>query len=190
MARPKKRAKPESGTPEPESERLTFKQRQFVSHFLGEANGNATEAARMAGYSSPKQQGTENLAKPSIAAAIAAKLEGPAMHADEVLARLSDMASVDMADFVTVTESSHKIDIPKAVKSGKSHLIKKLTPTKFGLSIELHDSQAALEKLGRYHGLFKDKVIVAVEDEHSKTEAVLERKRAEFAERRRGGGTS
>jgi len=30
---------------------LTYKQKLFVEHYLGEANGNATDAARRAGYS-------------------------------------------------------------------------------------------------------------------------------------------
>ena len=46
------------------------KQRTFVEAFLGEAKGNGSKAARIAGYACPKQQATENLSKPYIQEAI------------------------------------------------------------------------------------------------------------------------
>lgn len=49
---------------------LTLKQEAFVAAYIGEANGNATEAARIAGYKLPHPQGAENLQKPTIAARI------------------------------------------------------------------------------------------------------------------------
>lgn len=49
---------------------LSPKQRKFVEYYA--ACGNATEAARQAGYRKPNPQGSENLVKPSIQAAIAA----------------------------------------------------------------------------------------------------------------------
>lgn len=55
--------------------KLTEKQRRFVEAYMGEAAGNATEAARLAGYKGNANQlgsiGTENLQKPAIAEAIA-----------------------------------------------------------------------------------------------------------------------
>lgn len=55
---------------------LTEKQRRFVEAYVGAACGNATEAARLAGYSGTDkvvgQMGLENLGKPVVAAAIAA----------------------------------------------------------------------------------------------------------------------
>ena len=60
-------------TPQPKraqgSRALTPRQKAFVEYYA--ACGNATEAARMAGYRKPNPQGAENLAKPSIQAAIA-----------------------------------------------------------------------------------------------------------------------
>jgi phage terminase small subunit len=54
--------------------RLTEKQRAFVEAYMGEAEGNATEAARMAGYSGNDNTlstvGAENLRKPKIRAEI------------------------------------------------------------------------------------------------------------------------
>lgn len=144
---------------------LTVRQRLFVSAFLGPATGNASEAARIAGYSSPRQQGTENLAKPAIRAAIEEKLDQVAMTADEVLLRLSDQASADIGRFLRYDASGEPgIDIKAMKDAGKTHLIKGIKPTKYGVVIELHDAQAALEKLGRYHKLFVDRSEVSGPD--------------------------
>ena len=55
-------------------EGLTGKQRLFVEAYLGPARGNATEAARLAGYKGTDTvlgaMGAENLKKPKIKAAI------------------------------------------------------------------------------------------------------------------------
>lgn len=57
-----------------ESPKLTEKQRRFVEAYMGQACGNATEAARLAGYSGSEntlaQAGRANLRKPHIAALI------------------------------------------------------------------------------------------------------------------------
>lgn len=51
---------------------LSQKQRRFIDFFMGEAAGNATRAAELAGYShkTAHQIGAENIRKPQIAAAI------------------------------------------------------------------------------------------------------------------------
>lgn len=57
------------------SGKLTPKQQAFVDAYMGEARGNATEAARRAGYRGSDavlaSVGAENLRKPQIAEAIA-----------------------------------------------------------------------------------------------------------------------
>jgi phage terminase small subunit len=53
---------------------LTLKQKRFVEAYLGEANGNATEAAAIAGYEGERKSlrviGARNLKKPSVRLAI------------------------------------------------------------------------------------------------------------------------
>jgi phage terminase small subunit len=133
---------------------LTYKQRLFISYYLGEAGGNATRAAALAGYSIPGVQGYENLKKPYIRALIDAKVGAVAMGADEVLARLSEIASADMADFVSEDEDGRvRVDLGKARDRGKTHLIRALKPTAHGLAVELHSASDALEKLARFHRL-------------------------------------
>lgn len=50
---------------------LPPKRRAFVEAFCGAANGNATEAARMAGYKSPDPEGSRLLGNARVADAIA-----------------------------------------------------------------------------------------------------------------------
>tara|TARA_A100001515_G_C4545210_1_gene201583 strand:- start:192 stop:761 length:570 start_codon:yes stop_codon:yes gene_type:complete len=58
---------------------LTEKQRRFVEAYLGEADGNAYEAAKIAGYGGNKRSleviGSENLRKPEIRKAIDARTQ-------------------------------------------------------------------------------------------------------------------
>jgi len=78
---------------------LTLKQQRFVEAYLGPSQGNATDAARRARYSGNAKTlgvvGAENLAKPSIRAAIKRDLKRGAMPPDEILQRVSDLARSD-----------------------------------------------------------------------------------------------
>jgi phage terminase small subunit len=137
---------------------LNDKQKLFIEHYLSCLN--ATEAARRAGYS-PKTAysiGSENLTKPEIRAEIDRRVADVAMSADEVLRRLADHARGTLEDFIRFTKNGDTIDLAEAQKAGKLHLLKKYRVDKDGgVTIELHDPQAALLQLGRYHGLFLDK---------------------------------
>jgi phage terminase small subunit len=66
----------ESAIAEIESDGLTYKQRRFVEAYLGEARGNGTRAAEIAGYAGNrdtlKAMASENLAKPYIRAHVRA----------------------------------------------------------------------------------------------------------------------
>lgn len=70
--------------------KLTRKQQLFVEAYRGQARGNATEAARLAGYKGNDvvlaQVGAENLKKPQIAEAIAeADAASPAVASADTL---------------------------------------------------------------------------------------------------------
>jgi len=66
--------------------RLTEKQRAFVEAYMGEAAGNATEAARIAGYSGGDSTlssvGSDNLRKPKIRQAIRDRVTTDPLVAD------------------------------------------------------------------------------------------------------------
>ena len=77
--------------------KLTLKQRLFVEAYLGKAKGNASEAARLAGYKGNAvtlgSVGAENLKKPQIAEMLGIssnKLK--VLSADEVLEELTSIA--------------------------------------------------------------------------------------------------
>lgn len=149
---------------------LTYKQRLFVAAYLGKANGNATEAARIAGYNHPNTVGPRLLVKVGIQAAIEAKLAQAAMSADEVLARLSEHASSDMATYLKIApDGTFQIDLSKAKRAKRTRVIRKVKvstktfTTDQGESVEvkseleLYDAQAALEKLAKFHRLYETK---------------------------------
>jgi phage terminase small subunit len=147
---------------------LNFRQRLFVSAYLGKAMGNATEAARIAGYRHPMEYSHQLLQKTTVREAIARKAEEVTLSANEILSRLADQASADMSDFLTIGEDGVKVDLEKARRLGRLHQIKKFSRNKFGIVLELHDSQSALALLGKYHGLF-DRIELGDESDEALT---------------------
>ena len=82
-------------------EALTVKERRFVDFYIGQACGNAAEAARLAGYAegSAKQAGHRLRQKADIREAISEQLRELAAPAELVVARLSEQAqAVFLAD--------------------------------------------------------------------------------------------
>jgi phage terminase small subunit len=143
---------------------LTDKERAFVLAYVECLN--ATKAAKLARYSetSARQIGSENLSKPHIRAALDALLDARAMPAGEILARLSDHARGSMEDFFSVRGRGITLDLKKAAERGVLHLIKRYSKTKQGVTIELHDPQAALQLLGRHYRLFIDRTELTGKD--------------------------
>lgn len=149
---------------------LTDRQALFVSYYLGEALGNATEAAKLAGYEAKDRSvhaaiGSENLRKPKIRAIIDERLDELAMGTDEILARLSEHARGNMARFIeTRTYGMPVISFEKETLEKYGHLIKKYSVGRQKVSIELHDPQAALVHLGKYRRLWVDRTEVTGAD--------------------------
>jgi Terminase small subunit len=135
---------------------LTLKQRKFVEEYL--TCWNASEAARRAGYRTRADvAGAQILGNPSIRAAIEERLAEAAMSADEVLTRLTDQARCNVADFIRIGRGGKPaLDLKRAEREGKLHLISEITWTEHGPKVKLHDAQAALVHLGRHHQLFRD----------------------------------
>lgn len=128
---------PKTDTPtQPKS--LTLKQELFVSAYLGAANGNATEAARIAGYKNPEISAKNNVRNHTIAARISERVAHVAASADQVLAELTDVAMADWRDFVEIVARD---------KQGKPVRVK----------FDLTNKVKSLELLGKYHQLFTEK---------------------------------
>lgn len=161
----------------------TFKQQAFIEAYCGTANGNATEAARRAGYSVPMQEGHRLLRNAKVKAEIDRHLNEKALAANEVLARLADMARASIDDVATVDPKTGEIkfDFLKAAENGKLHLISEISFTEFGPKVKLHDAQTALIQLGRCHGLFRDRQII--EFDRDEVAAALERKLVQVSSR-------
>lgn len=146
--------------------RLTGKQQAFIDHYLECLN--ATEAARRAGYQGNDATlaavGYENLRKPQISVVIEKHWAAHGVTAEEVISRLTEQARVSVEDFIDIIEPGRVmiLNLEKAKDQGKLHLIKKLYWTEQGPRLELHDSQRALELIGKTMGLFTDRHEVSV----------------------------
>lgn len=154
-----------------EKPKLTNKQRLFIDYYL--QSFNASESARKAGYSERTAGviGFENLRKPEIQEEITRRLDEVHMGADEALKHLADMARADIGDIMDATSFGYNFDMRKAKETGFTRLIKKVkqkTVTILGkgedsedteihtIEIEMYDRQAAIDKLLRVAGKYKD----------------------------------
>jgi phage terminase small subunit len=153
---------------------LTLKQERFVSAYLGEAKGNGAAAARVAGYSRPYEAAYDNLKHPDIRAAIDERLAVEALTAAESLAELSRVAMAPVEAFMQVIRPADETGAAMTVRLDYSAKLK------------------ALELLGKYLGLWKDKTEhsgnVTVVREYTDGDDVRERLKAkldQLAERRR-----
>jgi phage terminase small subunit len=166
------------------SEALTGKQQAFINAYL--SNGfNATEAAREAGYEGKDDHslasiGYENLRKLEIAAVVKARLNEATMSANEVLYRLSEIASGKVTDFVN---DEGNFDLKLAKQRKKEHLLKKLKIKRRSkrvesfaegeedqkevietslidedVEFETYSAHEALRDLGKFHKLFADRI--------------------------------
>ena len=150
---------------------MTGKQRLFVEFYCGEARGNASEAARLAGYSDVAHDGYRLKKHKEVWAAIEAALKERTLSGEEVLERLTQHANASIAPFIYSRGDVVMIDLSREEAQEKLHLLKKVkTKRKTGgdfdkgtnweeitTEIELHDPQAALVHLGRHHRLFIDR---------------------------------
>lgn len=150
---------------------LTHKQKVFVEEYL--RCWNASEAARRAGYKAKADvQGAQNLVKPSIRAVIDARLEELGMGAQEVLARLAVHAKGDLRPFLrTYPDGTVEFDLSSQAAQDNLALIKELRQKRrviprgrgedpiveIETHLSIHDPQAALQMLGRYHKLFNER---------------------------------
>jgi phage terminase small subunit len=138
---------------------FTNKQQEFINAYLGVANFNATEAARIAGYKGNGNTlaavGSENLRKPNIAAEIKVRLQASAMQADELLMLLGRQAR--SKNIVAKYLTPEGVDVEAMIKDGHGNLIKSMKPGKYGHTIEFVDDLKSQELIGRHLALFVDK---------------------------------
>lgn len=103
--------------------KLTEMQKRFADEYI--RLGNATEAARLAGYKKPNPQGAENLAKPSIKAYINKHLEQMdskrIMDATEALELLSSIARGELKEkaYIASENGFEEIEKPPDINQRK-----------------------------------------------------------------------
>lgn len=130
---------------------------------------NQTEAARRAEYSQPHVAGSRIAKRADVKAHIKARLKESAMSSEEVLYRLTRHASGSIGDVLEWREGDEPvISLNAARDAGVLDLVKKVKVVTvhkgedgtevLKTTVELYDAQAALDKLGKVHGLFKQKV--------------------------------
>lgn len=135
---------------------------QFIDeYFLRGMNGTDAYQAvyPKSSRESARRDASRLLTNADVQAEIRRRLIEKHMSADEVLARLADHARGDIKDFLKFYDGVNTpfLDLPGANERGLLHLVKKLKYNKAGQpEIELYDAQAALQLIGKAHGLFKD----------------------------------
>lgn len=126
--------------------KLTTRQQKFIDNYI--ISGNATAAAREAGYSvkSAKQMGAENLTKPYIR--------------EEIDRQLSEIRSESIADqeevlqhLTAVMRGEKKGGAMLGLGKGAEKVIETMPPT-------VSEQTRAAELLARRYGLFNDKLDV------------------------------
>lgn len=156
------------------TKKLTNKQKVFVEAYLRTLNG--TLSAIEAGYSKKTAYSiaSENLMKPEIRVEIEKRISEKIMSSNEVMLRLSNMAQASLLPFIRIDKDGFvyfNFSDPEA--QNYFYLIKKIKTKRERriegrgenaeqwegewVEVELHDAQSALEKIGRYHGLFIDR---------------------------------
>ncbi len=139
---------------------LSRMMRVFLIEYL--VHGNATKAAEAAGYANPSQQGSRLTRSKKILAAIDQYFHAQELSAAQVVARLSEQGRAAYADYLNADGT---VDLAGMKRAGLMHLVKSVRPTAHGLVVEFHDAQSALVHVGRYHGLFTDRVEQTIEIE-------------------------
>ena len=181
-AKPQAIALPQYDPSLKDSDGLTNKQRAFADHYIAlnssklpnvQKRGFGTEAVRMAGYQGADDvlnvQAYRLLRLNKVREYIRRQLKQSIMSSDEVLGRLSKQARASFSD---VLDNEGQFSLKLAKKRGTDDLIRKLKVKKTTRTdpltketveettheLELHNSQAALELMGKHHRLFADVV--------------------------------
>ena len=122
---------------------------------------NSTEAIKLSGLldrDAPRNiaaaQGYRMMAKPRVIAAIEQHFRLQTMTAAETLARLTEQARGEYAQYI---QSNGTVDLNKMKEDGKLHLIKSVKKTKWGTDVTFIDPQFALALLAKHHNLLGDK---------------------------------
>jgi len=141
--------------------KLRGMQKDWTLYYLADPRRNATEAARKAGYKNPEQSGWENRHNPKIQEYIREHFLDRHMMAEEVTARISEIASAPYAAYLKLDPETRElaVDLERLLADGLGHLIKGINYVRTGQDtavqvVEFFDAYKAQVDMGRIHGLF------------------------------------
>lgn len=137
---------------------LRPRERKFVEAYLLH-NWTQWRAAAEAGYKGNRGQlakvGNHVLNRPHVKAAIKAAMDENTMPEKEILARLTEQVRNVGMNYV---RPDGTVNLAQMIADHKMHLIKSITPTAHGIAVTFQDPQWALELLGKFYGLFRERV--------------------------------
>lgn len=157
---------------------LTVEEWRLVNAYF-ETGMNQTQAYLKvypdSGYDSARTTASTLFAKPNVKAGVRHLLKEKAMPAEEVLARLGDMARATHHPFIRIDSDGFiYFDFSEPEAINHLHLIKKIKTKRERrvdgngksaetwegewVEVELHDAKDALVQLGRHYKLFTDKL--------------------------------
>jgi hypothetical protein len=154
--------------------KLSPKHQAFIeSYFRLGMNATAAyqEVHPKVTYESARALSSALLTNINIRHEIDKRLSEQVMTSNEVLKRLSDMAKANLLPFIKITDEGFTyFDFSHPDSKNYFHFIKKIKTKRTRriegsgksaevwedewVEVELHDAQSALEKIGKYHGLF------------------------------------
>jgi len=139
--------------------KLTPKQALFVEAYL--RCWNATQAAREAGYQGKESTlaavGYKLLRIAHIAQKVKERIQASCMTTDEALNILAQQARFNACDYLIVDETTGpSVDFDALKAAGLGHMIKSIANLRSGIRVEFYDGQAAIEKILRASGAYKD----------------------------------
>lgn len=150
------------------ADRLTILQSAFCLEYVKDFNG--TRAAERAGYTGKDNSlaatSSRLLRTDKVKARVEALVKEKCMGVDEALARLAEQARAEQMLYLG---GDGAVDLEGLIAGGKAHLVKGTKWDKDGnLIIEFADTQAALDKILRAGGAYKDNLDLTSDGEQIK----------------------
>lgn len=165
---------------------LVGKQTLFVLEYCGRAKCNATEAAKLAGYTGTREvlqsTGAILMSKAKIKAAILKRFDALSAPGEEIIKRMTDDARGDMAPFIQFDSRKRpKVLLTPELLLKYGTLIKEIETdpdTGYIRKIKLNDSQAARRDLAKIRRLFSDAPTINVFQLQELTDEELQQRMA------------
>src|SRR4051794_10883567 len=112
------------------------KRERLLQFYIGQAKGNATLAAELAGYKHPNKLGPRILADPLVRRRLAELADDAAVSMAEVHVFIRQAMEVSVSDFF---DEQGNITRESIKASGKGHLVRDFIQTRNGISFKIID---------------------------------------------------